>query len=223
MEALFTGTMVVVKSGIDQESANRYQDAMKKAGAVCAIREKSADAVKPQAQQQPTPISATEVKPVQPPSVVEVPTTPASSSEDDGMLAPPGVQLIEHEDILPEPDIDISAIHMAEVGAELADPVAPPPPLDLKIDNLDMAEVGADIADPVAPPPPPDVNIDNLDMAEVGTDVTDPVAPPPPLDVNIDNINTIKAGADMAVFPTPVPDLDVDTDKLKFVKEIRKR
>ena len=207
MEALFTGTMVVVKSGIDQGSANRYQEAMKKAGAVCAIREKPADTTKPQAQQQqqPKPATVPETKVAQQPVTspdIETPAenkepiTPVTPSKDDGMLAPPGVQIIEHE-VIPEPDIDISTIYMAEVGADVADPVAPPPILDLNIDNLDMFEVGADMTDPVAPPPPFDVNIDNLDMSEVGADMVD---------------STI-----------PVPEIDTDISKLKFVESIRKR
>lgn len=225
MEALFSGNMIVVKSGIDEESANRYQEAMKKAGAVCAIREKSADATKPQAQQQPAPVP--ETKPVQQPvspPIAEtpaeniVPTTPVSSSEDDGMLAPPGVQIIEHK-VIPEPDIDISAIDMAEVGADVTEPVAAPPRMDINIDNLDMAEVGADVTDPVAPPPPLEVNIDNLDMAEVGSDVADPVAPPPPLDVNIDDMSMAEAGADVTDPAVPAPEPDIDISKLKFSDE----
>ncbi|MDH5436956.1 MAG: hypothetical protein OEX83_09360 [Gammaproteobacteria bacterium] len=212
MEALFSGGMVVVKSGIDQESANRYQAAMKKAGAVCAIREKSVEAAKPRPSES-VPV-ASEVK--QPAPVSEIPVAPDSA--DEGMLAPPGVQIIEYE-VIPEPHIDISTLNMADVGADVTDPVAPPPSLDINIDNLHMADVGADVTDPVAPPPPLDINIDNLGMAEVGALVVDPVVPPPPLDVSIDNMSLAEAGADVTDKVASVPEPDIDISKLKFADE----
>ena len=194
IEPLFSGNMVVVKSGIDQEAAGRYQAAMKKAGAVCAIREKQNENVKPKADpapqvsqpQAPSEKSATE-------TVIENRQTEVSSSSDDDMLAPPGVQIIEPV-VVPEPEIDISAMNMAEVGADVTDPVAPPPPLEVNIDNLDMAEVGADVTDPVAPPPPLDVNIDSMSMADAGDDVTDPVPPIPEPDIDISKLKFADEG-----------------------------
>ena len=217
IESLFSGSMVVIKAGLDKEAATKYQTAMKNAGAVCAIREKASANVTEKPSTPAAPVAQQKTTSTNEAAVSESTSPVSGSSADNDMLAPPGVQLVEHE-VVPEPDIDISSISMAEVGADVTDPVPVPSSPEYNLDGLDMAEVGADVTDPVEPPSPPEFNLDGLDMAEVGADVADPVAPPPPFNVSIDGLSMAEVGADVTDPTAPVPEPAIDISKLKFAE-----
>lgn len=219
VERLFSGELVVIKTDLDRETALKYQAAMKKAGAEVAIRPKQSAATQaaPAAQPKPETVAAPPAPaPQQPP--VASPESPAPVAADDSgiTMAEPGVQIVEHE-VIPEPDINISAISMAEVGVDVADPVevdAAPLP---DISAISMAEAGAQIVE-YEPVPELEIDVSSISMAEVGTIMADPVeveATPIP---DISNMSMAEPGEQIVEYE-PVPEPDIDISALKVEEE----
>lgn len=144
LKHLFSGNRVVIKKNIDQQTAMKYQAAMKKAGAICELKQVSS-IKSPMA----TGVAAT------------APTKQARASQ-------PRSTAVASGDILPAPDTDplhiiggqiadLSA-SLAPVGSDVQDakPDIPEPTLDIA--GLSMAPPGADLEQVKnkAEPPPPD-------------------------------------------------------------------
>ncbi len=148
LKHLFSGNRVVIKKNIDQQTAMKYQAAMKKAGAICELKQLSS--IK-------SPI-ATEVAATAP---TKQTTSSARASQSRSTAVASG-------DILPAPDTDplhITGEQIADLSASLAPvgsdvqdakPDIPEPALDIA--GLSMAPPGADLEQVKnkAEPPPPD-------------------------------------------------------------------
>lgn len=186
LDRLFSGQPVLIKRGVDRQTALKYQVAMKKAGAICRVRE--------------NPQSGGS-------------DTAATTAARDGTLgaatvAPPGTELVSREPA-PSPEFDLSRFSLAEVGADVLEdgaprPAEPPPePADLTIDppgavlvepapvaaaalpdtsGMSVAAAGENLTDqrPAEAAPVPDVS--DITMAPVGADVVEQreITPPPP-------------------------------------------
>jgi len=157
VERLFSGERVVIKKGIDEAAAKKYQLALLKAGAVCTV----ADSAQP-AKAQAAPAAAENVAPAA--GAGEGESAPEMSPEGVGLTkyvvkpAPqtlgeldaaavdePGVVLVKHQEV-PPPQIDTSALSVDQPGATLTEHQEVPEPA-VDISGFSMAEPGADIGE----------------------------------------------------------------------------
>ena len=137
---LFSGTSVVIKKGIDQQMAQKYQSAMKSAGAVCEIRDSGqpiAAAPKPAApvatkQAAAPPAVKRQIASHAPPAPQTTPLNVTGNSIVDiqASLAPVGSDMNQAKQEVAVVIPDISGLTMAPPGTELpAQKKAPPPPV----------------------------------------------------------------------------------------------
>ncbi len=203
IERLFSGELVVIKTGLDRETALKYQAAMKNAGAEVAIR--PVQAAVPTAESAPKAEAAAPATESAPSPVV---------ADDSGLsMAEPGAQIVEHE-VIPEPDINISALSMADVGVNVTEPVeieAVPIP---DTSAMSMAEVGVQIVEH-EPVPELEIDVSSISMAEIGADVADAVeveAAPVP---DISGMSMAEPGTPI-VEHEPVPEPEIDISALKI-------
>lgn len=128
LERLFSGKRMVIKQGLDAASADKYRQAIERTGALCVIEPMPAPASAPEAQQaaggqasqQPAAgTSAGKGARLEPRdsfmaafSDVEAPDYP---------IAPPGSDLQEQYRDYSELDIDLSALSLAPVGADMGE------------------------------------------------------------------------------------------------------
>ena len=145
---LFSGKRVVIKKDIDQQTANKYQTALNKAGAMCEVKSLSAAVAAPvvetQAPEADAVNSATtesgNIKVTAPDIQVGTPdapnTDPLHISADDiedlvMTVAPVGSDMQNEIKEADEPVLDLSGLDMAPVGSDISDKkeeTAPPPP-----------------------------------------------------------------------------------------------
>jgi len=186
VDKLFSGSEVVIKQGVDETTAKRYQAAFAEAGLVCQLRS-SQDAA----------------------------TAAVENDREEGgaTVAEAGSQLAPESEP-PPPAPDTSHLSAAETGTDVLEGVEsepPPPPPDTS--HLSAAETGTDILEGVEsepPPPPPDTS--HLSAAETGTDALEGVEsepPPPPPDTS--HLSAAETGTDVlegivAKPPPPPPD-----------------
>lgn len=105
IDNMFSGRPVVIKRNVDQTTARRYQDSLRKAGAVVEIRNFAADTE--------VPVSQLES---------DIPPSPAPELPDPSVdVAPVGADVLTAEyrrDYTPA-DIDTSHLSIAETGADV--------------------------------------------------------------------------------------------------------
>ena len=150
---LFSGKPTCIKSGVDQETAARYRDAIRNAGALVEIR----PAAQTMEEEAPKPAA---VPTSEPPAVESL----ATETEDgDMVLLPPNTgSLIDcAQEVVPEPIPNISSISLAPEGATIDESEeAPPAEIDTSDLTLNPAQTGSleDCARPVEPTPIPDIS-----------------------------------------------------------------
>jgi hypothetical protein len=141
IEHMFSGARVVIKKGLDQATAVKYQAAMKSAGAVCEVRDASA-AEAPASTPAPQPTAKAAAAPVaKRPANTNAPAAPqtvplhvsaADIAELKVDIAPVGSDMNQQKKNVTTAIPDISGLTMAPPGSELSTQkkVAPPPPPD---------------------------------------------------------------------------------------------
>jgi len=150
----FAGGRKVIKSSVDELTAEKYRAALENAGLVIKLEAVEAPPEKEQAESSPA----------------------ATGNSDNGdiTVAPVGADVLANPpEVEAQPIGDISDITMAEVGADVLEN---PPEVEAQpigdISDITMAEVGADVLEN-----PPEVeaqpigDISGITMAEVGADV----------------------------------------------------
>lgn len=129
IDKLFSGERIVIKKGLDANTARNYQVVLAKAGAVAEIVAAGPAAASPapaQANAAPASVSA-----------APTPAPAAPPRAPDFSIAEVGVLLIEPATV-ETPDIDTSHLSVAEVGVTLAEPEdVPEPQFDLSGLQLD--------------------------------------------------------------------------------------
>ena len=200
VDKLFSGAEVVIKQGVDETTAKRYQAAFAQAGLVCQLRDSNAA----------------------PPAAAEAGSS-GEGGEGDVTIAAEGSQLAPESEPQP-PAPDTSHLSAAETGLDVLEGVeAEPPPPPPDISHLSATEEVDDLLEGVereAPPPAPDTS--HLTAAETGTDVLEDVTeePPPPAP-DTSHLSTAETGADVtdetkSEPPPPPPDtshLSLDDEK----------
>ena len=151
---LFSGGEFILKSNLDHLTAQRYQQTLGKAGALCEIRPRPAAGSVPAAA---TSSSADATPAATPPdapgsataSVDTATTAPEAGGTGTGALQldPPGVMILEQKE-KPVREVDTSGLSLAPVGADVLEgetrPEPPPPP---STEGLSLAPLGSNILD----------------------------------------------------------------------------
>ncbi|MCZ6664657.1 MAG: hypothetical protein O7B81_05080 [Gammaproteobacteria bacterium] len=127
IEAMFSGKTVVVKKGVDEDTAQHYIALLSKAGAVAAIvdttaktqavSKPAAEPVKPEQSEPATPQAAV---PTQAPAAAADETSSTPPQAIDATMAEPGVILVDPQHV-EAAIIDTAHLDMAEVGADLVE------------------------------------------------------------------------------------------------------
>ena len=125
-EALVNEAPVVIKKGLDEATARKYQAALQKAGWLSEVRLWEA-------------AESTDTPPAAPPAP-EAPRA-AGPAPLEASIAPPGSLLADPREV-PPLQVDLSGITLAEPGATIGDP-REVPPLRVDLSELSLAEPGA--------------------------------------------------------------------------------
>lgn len=142
LDVLFSGRRVVIKQGLDQTAAEKYRQAIERAGAVCVIQpmsngvpadNKAAEAPA-QTPAQPTPTSNPEPAPA-------APAAPAALQPRDEFMAAFS-------------DVDAPDLPIAPLGADMQHEYADHVPLDLDLSAYTLAPPGSDLEQLATPTPP---------------------------------------------------------------------
>lgn len=211
IDILFSGKTVVLKRGLDTDTAAKYRMAINKAGARIDTVASDATPVKPPAQNQeaeatskasaspgsdrpqahqgPTRVSATPET-----SALAAPQAPSQAADKGAVsltLAPAGGDLLEPSEKrhIPAATVDTSNLSIRPAGASLLDNSErkQPAPVSVDLRGLDLAPVGADVLKPEERQAVPQVDLDlsQYAVAPPGDRLTPPPpAPPPPPDVS---------------------------------------
>ena len=174
IEAMFTGKPVVIKKGVDEDTANNYVAVLAKAGA-------SAKVVEMRAKTENAPPQAAVEKPAVPPESTTAkpaatadqaaPSAPSPDEQStqappqplDTSMAEPGVILVEPEHV-EAPNIDTAHLDMAEVGVTLVEyQHVDEPEFDLSAFTLDAP--GTTLVEPEKITPP-DYDLSELSLDE---------------------------------------------------------
>jgi hypothetical protein len=186
IERLFSGQPVIIKKGLDPQTAEKYRVALEKAGAICEIRIH-------------TPIEAA-------PAVASALSVGATNRLT---IAPAGVILTTPVEIRPLV-FDLSAISLAEPGTDLLDPmdtVTASPSFDLS--GLSVAPPGSELIESRRVEPPRFPDFKDLSLAAPGTDIAPHPRTPATILPDINGITLAPPGS--AVFrpdeirPVPLP------------------
>jgi hypothetical protein len=173
----------VAKRGVDQATAEKYQQALEAAGARVQVVA--------QVVASPPTAEPAAVTPAPPePAAVPASPAPAVASEGSGPLAgvdvaPPGSVIVPPETIAP-PVFDLSGMDMAEPGVQLVEhaPVEAP---DIDTAALSVGAVGEQLVEH-APVPTPEIATEHMSVAEPG-ETLDGRPPPPPVDIDTDELH----------------------------------
>ena len=158
IERLFSGKRYVLKKGLDEAAARKYQAALDRAGAQCELVQRP-----PAMTIAPPGVTLVEVEPPATPEfdvsgftlaeagadVLDEYPRPAAPALDvsDISLAAPGEDLVEEEIVVAAPPV-VPELSVAAIGAVLdeAGPATRSRPIP-KTDHLSVAPVGVDLGD----------------------------------------------------------------------------
>ncbi len=210
IDALFTGRPVPLKRNLDEATANKYRDALLKAGAmveVCPSDKSQASAP---------------AKPVQPAG----PTPAPVASSTDWSLAPVGADLLPDNlrPARPVPrTIDTGGLSLRPAEGNLVDAREIPRdlPANVQVPDLDLAEAGSDLisADEKLELPLVEIELDDWEIAEPGADLLTEEERPLVVPVAVANVDfgLAPAGSDLGQLKPQVKTLAPDTSKLRLV------
>ena len=183
VDPLFSGGEVVIKRGVDEATAKRYQAAFAQAGLVCQLREAGSappSAASGAGEGEPTVAESGSRLSPESPDAPPAPDTSHLSAAETGTDVLEGFAAPE-----PPPAPDVSHLSASAEVDDLLEGVErepPPPPPD--ISHLSASEAEDLTADIERAPPPPAPDISHLTTAETGADVIEKreekEAPPPP-------------------------------------------
>jgi hypothetical protein len=173
VEPLFSGKRFVIKKGLDQATALKYQKALREAGAVVQVEDAAAvarDAL--QASLDKAGGAAPAPRPAGAPQAPAAPSAPAPGVVAGNFtIDPVGVTLVAPEKFEPL-QVDTSHLVLDQPGVTLVAPSAVVP-LQVNLSGMTMAEPGVVLKEPEAVP---DLKVDTgaMTMAEVGVTLVEP-------------------------------------------------
>lgn len=164
IDKLFAGGRVVLKKNLDRDTAYKYRDILKKAGAVTVVSSTDFALDGNQSHQKPATVNppspaTTQNKEAPAPS----PAQSASGQDDSLPLDEPGVQLVEKE-VIPEPEFDLSSYSVAEAGVQMDEHKRVDEPL-IDISDLEFASDEGPV-DNTPKAAEPDIDISSISISE---------------------------------------------------------
>ncbi|MCC6209257.1 MAG: hypothetical protein IT488_14070 [Gammaproteobacteria bacterium] len=188
IERLFCGRPVIIKKGLDRQTADKYKAVMEKAGAICELRAQVAAATASPSAGTPDGQPAMTIAPAG--DVLTVPREVPSPEFNLAhiSLAATGADILEGvESVTVAPLYDLSALSMALPGAELVEArqTAPADLPDFGDMSVDTPGANLDTRAPPAPALLPDIS--GISLAPPGTAVLqsgEAKAPPAPPDIS---------------------------------------
>lgn len=130
LDVLFSGRRIVIKQGLDEAAADKYRQAIERAGALCEIHPVGTE------QAAPEPPSA-------PPAAAAVPVAPAAAPEPTPVSSAAPVPRDEY--MAAFVDVEAPDLPLAELGADMQESYRDYAPLDLDLSAFSLAEVGSDL------------------------------------------------------------------------------
>ncbi|PCC99286.1 hypothetical protein [Halopseudomonas pelagia] len=144
LNVLFSGRRVVIKQGLDEASADKYRQAIERAGAVCSV-----DSMEQEETPAPVPSSAASAAPSAPPnpaggaSLKPRDAYMAAFSEveaPDFGIAPVGADMQDEYEEFVDLPIDLSALSLAPAGSDLEQLRPEVAPVKPNIDHLRLQD-----------------------------------------------------------------------------------
>ncbi|MFA5678920.1 MAG: hypothetical protein WC953_11040 [Pseudomonas sp.] len=128
LDMLFSGRRIVIKQGLDEAAAEKYRQAIERAGALCEINQIVAE-------------------PSTPPAVSESVAAPDSQ--------PATSRLVPRDEYMAAfVDVEAPNLPLAPLGADMQDSYSDFAPLDIDLSSFTLAPPGSDLEQlPSAPPP----------------------------------------------------------------------
>lgn len=216
IEPMFSGRRVVVKKGLPQEMAAKYQAALRKAGAVCEVVDAAAApaarpaATPPQRAPEPAATQAPATAPASPSAAVST-EGPAVFGASEPRAAQPATAPAQGGATAGEPDLAPAGAPIPSLAISRATVKEAPQGFgELEGVMIDQPErmVAADDT------PPPDIDTSSLTVAEAGGNLVEPEEVPE-LQVDISELSMGEPGETLAE-PEEVPELEVDTSKISL-------
>ena len=199
IEVMFSGKRVVIKRNLDQQTAMKYQAAMKNAGAMCELTENKPVVSSEYSEDNPPPIPQPDPETVAISSATQEPTSNAKPVEstvsvgDMGSvtIAPAGETIMEHEQVA-EPQIDISAISIDDSRQNLVEHTPVPEP-DIDISSMSIDSSGDDLVqnERIAEP---EIDISSLNIDESGENLIGHKEVPP-MEVDTSSMSMAPPGS----------------------------
>ena len=121
LDVLFSGRRIVIKKGLDEAAAQKYRQAIERAGALCVVQLEGAEQEVPAA---PTPSP-------QPAPAVAASVDSAPAPRDEFMAA--------------FVDVEAPNLPIAELGADMQESYRDHAPLDIDLSAFSLAPVGSDL------------------------------------------------------------------------------
>lgn len=201
---LFSGEPIAIKKDVDKAGAMKYRALMKKAGAVCYAQDSDEPLMAARPVVEPTPAT-------------DSPAREEKTSGAEWGIAPPGSILVEPKKVEAIEIPDISAISMAELGADMADNTDEPVQAEIPDLNVNLAPVGADMGELKKEAHFDLPSFEGMDIAPVGADMSDRVEEvlPEPPDVSFITVAPVGSDVGEAKPDTPAPKVDISHIKLE--------
>lgn len=123
LDVLFSGRRMVIKRGLDEAAAQKYLQAIERAGALCEVQPEAA------AQEAPSTAAPPEPAAITPAAVLAAGQAPAPR---DGFMAAFA-------------DVEAPNLPVAELGADMQDSYRDYAPLEIDLSAFSLAPVGSDL------------------------------------------------------------------------------
>jgi hypothetical protein len=228
IDGLFTGRPVPLKRNLDEASANKYRDALIKAGAMVEVC--PSDTSPANAAAKPAPVArrvaeAPTQAPIPSPAPTPIPITPAPVASG-WTLAPLGADLLPATERPPEPApvrVDISGLSLRAAEGNLVDASEVHEVISAAVivPDLGLAAVGADLisADEKWELPLVEVEVEDWEIAAVGADLlTDDERPIVlPAIIAVGDYGLAPAGSDLGQLKPDVKPVAPDISGLHLV------
>ncbi|HCS65440.1 MAG TPA: hypothetical protein DIW64_16020 [Cellvibrio sp.] len=210
VDALFTGRPVPLKRNLDEATANKYRDALIKAGAMVEICSSDTSPANAAPKPAPVPRRAAEAAP------------PVASG---WTLAPLGSDLLPAKERPPQPapvSVDISGLSLRAAEGNLVDASEVHEEISVQViaPDLGLAAVGTDLisADEKLELPLVEIELEDWDIAEAGSDLLTEDERPIvlPAIIEVGDYGLAPAGSDLGQLKPNVKPLTPDISGLRL-------
>lgn len=228
IDALFSGRPVPLKKNLDRASAEKYRDALQKAGALVQITLVADSKAAPVVVKPAAPSNASSVAPSEQSVDVKSGDTKAADVKKETAplwsLAPVGVYLLTPAEIkrVAPRVINTSAYSLRPMGGNLIDAREQPaaPASSVAIPSLTLAAAGSDLvrADEKMELPFVEIELGDWTLADLGTDLitaNEKAPEPPPVIASLD-VGLAPVGADLGQIKPAVKPVVADISYLKL-------